>query len=393
MLEVRSDEPARDPARLTILATSPAHKADGIHEYTRRLVASLEARSDVEVSCANPRGTSFDRWCATGEPEDTRRPIVLLQYNPFNFGRWGFAPWLPAKLWLLKRSRRAPRIALMAHEMYYPISDWRSALMGGWQRVQFFAVRALSDVVFTSISAWASEVERHRPRRPVHHLPVASNLTDMGHARAAERERLGIAEDTIVLAAFGTGHSSRMLDYVGQAASAVAATGVRTVVLNLGWNTPEVSAGPSVEILAPGHLEEAELSRYLATVDIYLAPFTDGVSTRRTTFMAAIQHGLPVVGTDGHNTDDVLRNATTAIRLTPVNDRNAFADAVRKLAGSDPGVRAERGARARALYEEAFDWEVMSGRLLAWLLDDEADAHGSRSPASETSELAGSATW
>jgi glycosyltransferase involved in cell wall biosynthesis len=351
---------------LTILAAAPSEKADGIYEYTQRLVATLDGRAGVDVCCLNPRETRLERL-AKPHPAGHQQTI-LLQYNPFNFGRWGFAPWLPAKLWRLKRSRSRPKIAVMVHEMYYPITDWRSALMGGWQRVQFFAVRVLSDVMFTSVSPWAKALRSHRPRRPVHHLPVGSNLPDMRHAGATERERLGIAEDAIVLAAFGTGHPSRMLDYVAHAADSVAAQGHETVLLNLGFNTPQVSVSPAVRVLAPGHLEEEAISRHLAAVDIYLAPFTDGVSTRRTTLMAALQHGLAIVGTDGHNTDDMLRRSKSSMRLTPVGDRDAFSRAVCDLADS-PEARAELGERATLLYEEEFDWTVVSDRLLAQLLN------------------------
>jgi glycosyltransferase involved in cell wall biosynthesis len=360
---LESNVPAPTPdssaPRLIVLAAAPSEKADGIYEYTRRLVATLGDRADVQVSCQNPRESSAD---------GNHGATILLQYNPFNFGRWGFAPWLPIKLWRLKRSKARPKIALMVHEMYYPISDWKSALMGGWQRVQFFAVRVLSDVVFTSVSPWAKALQSHRPRRPAHHLPVGSNLPDMRHARRAERARLGIGEDAIVLAAFGTGHPSRMLDYVADAADSVASEGRETVLLNLGFNTPEVSVDRAVRVLAPGHLEDEAISRHLAAADVYLAPFTDGVSTRRTTLMAALQHGLAIVGTDGHNTDEMLRELPGAMRLTPVADRVAFSRSVRDLA-SDPDARAELGERARTLYEEQFDWSVVCDRLLAELLN------------------------
>jgi glycosyltransferase involved in cell wall biosynthesis len=357
------------PSRLIVLAAAPSDKADGIHEYTQRLVSTLVDRADVQVSCENPRAIQPHRVSGPSQAVDSQRPTILLQYNPFNFGRWGFAPWLPAKLWRLKRSKSRPKVALMVHEMYYPISDWRSALMGGWQRVQFFAVRVLSDVVFTSVSPWADALESHRPRRPVHHLPVGSNLPDMRSARAAERERLGIAEDAIVLGAFGTGHPSRLLNYVAHAAESVASGGHETILLNLGFNTPQVSVSSAVRVVAPGHLEEEAISRHLAAVDLYLAPFTDGVSTRRTTLMAALQHGLPIVGTDGHNTDEMLRRSTSALRLTPVGDRDAFSHNVLELA-DDAAARAELGERARLLYEEEFDWSVVTDRLLAGLITE-----------------------
>jgi glycosyltransferase involved in cell wall biosynthesis len=367
----RSELPARtsfdrSAPQLTVLAAPPTNEADGIHEYTRRLVATLEDHADVQVDCENPRAASVDRLAAQAAASAGRTPTFLLQYNPFQFGRWGFAPWLPAKLWRLKRSAPRPRLAVMFHELYYPITDWRSAVMGGWQRVQFFAVWLLADVVFTSVGPWATKLQSQRPRRPVHHLPVASNLPDMRDARAAMRERLKIDDDAVVLAAFGSGHPSRLLDYVAYAANSLASEGRKTVVLNLGFNTPPLDVTPRVTAVTPGHLEEHDVACHLAAADIYLAPFSDGVSTRRTTLMAALQHGLPVVGTSGHLTGGLLRGASGALRLTPVGDRDAFAAVVRELAAS-PAERSELGARARALYEREFDWPVVCDRLLAGL--------------------------
>jgi glycosyltransferase involved in cell wall biosynthesis len=372
MLATRSESPARNPSdssrpRLTVLAAGASNRADGIHAYTRRLVATLSDRADVEVSLKDPRGTTFESLVDPAQRLEAHRPMFVLQYNPFNFGRWGFAPWLPVTLWRLKRSSPRPRMALMAHEMYYPITDWRSAIMGGWQRLQFFLVRVMCDVVFTSVGPWADAIRSHWPRRPVHHLPVASNLPDMRHARADARERLALADEAIVLAAFGTDHPSRLLDYVIHAARGVASSGHPTVVLNLGFKALPLNAGPLVRVITPGHLDEEEVARHLAAADIYLAPFSDGVSTRRGTLMAALQHGLAVVGTDGHNTDDTLRDAVTSLRLTPVGNGDAFASAVRELA-AQPETRVELGSHARALYEAEFDWPVVSDRLLAELL-------------------------
>ena len=108
------------------------------------------------------------------------------------------------------------------------------------------------------------------------------------------------------------------------------------------------------------------MARHLAAADLFVAPFVDGVSTRRTTLMAALQHGLPVVGTDGRLTDDVLRRAGDALTLVPADDPRRLAAAVRWL-GGDADQRLARGAAGRELYEDSFDWPVISATLVAAL--------------------------
>jgi glycosyltransferase involved in cell wall biosynthesis len=108
----------------------------------------------------------------------------------------------------------------------------------------------------------------------------------------------------------------------------------------------------------------------LSAADIFLAPYEDGISTRRTTLMAALQHGIPVVATLGPLTDRLLREAGSRLDLVPVEDRAAFAERVSRLA-QDPERRKALGAAGRTFYEEQFAWPVVSRRLRE-VLDERA---------------------
>jgi len=77
--------------------------------------------------------------------------------------------------------------------------------------------------------------------------------------------------------------------------------------------------------------------------------------------MAALQHAVPVVGTSGHLTDDVLRDAP-CLTLVPVNGSDGYAQAVAAFA-TDAERRAELGAGGRRMYEQHFDWPVLVDRL------------------------------
>ncbi len=142
---------------------------DGIRDYTVQLADALRRFEGVSAEVLGPgalNGTLVDY--------DT----VVLQYNPFMYGRWGFTPWLPAALLRMRRRHPTLEVALMVHEPYVPMINWRWTLMGIWQRSQLFALRAVADPVFASIDAWTSTLGEMRPRRVVHHLPVGSNLPD-----------------------------------------------------------------------------------------------------------------------------------------------------------------------------------------------------------------------
>jgi glycosyltransferase involved in cell wall biosynthesis len=345
-----------------LLAAVKTQEMDGIHDFTQHLAEGLRQHEGVRADVINPKLTSLQALCELVESENQVVSTLMLQYNPFSFGRWGFAPWLPVKLWRLKRSAPGLTVALMVHETYLPITDWRSAVMGVWQRLQFWAVALLADVIFTSIGAWRERLDAQSASRPVHHLPVGSNLPDMRASRVETRRALGAQEDTLVLAAFGTGNPVRLMDYVVAATEELGASRGHTMLLNLGAGTPEITVS-GTKVLTTGPMSDADVARHLAAADIFLSPFIDGVSTRRTTVMAALQHEVPIIGTDGPLTDTVMREAPDAMRLTPVGDRAAFARAARELAGDSHDLRV-RGRAAKTLYDQEFSWPATSKRLI-----------------------------
>lgn len=292
---------------------------------------------------------------------------MLLQYNPFSHGRRGFAPGLALAMLALRCRRSRPTIALMVHETYVDPDNWRWRIMRTWQRVQLRALQVSADLVFCSIQSWSELLERSWPPAPVHHLPVGSNLPERRVRRSEGRALLGAANGTIVLATFGLDHVGRITDYILDAAAAVARNGRSVVLLGLGTGRPrreEIRPGTVLHIT--GFLPEEEVAALLSGADLFLAPFMDGVSTRRTTVMAALQHQVAVIGTEGHLTDDVLRQASHALRLVPVGDRDSFVDAVCQLAADDH-ERRDLALAGRRLYEDQFDWPVLVRHQLAAL--------------------------
>jgi glycosyltransferase involved in cell wall biosynthesis len=347
--------------KISLLYRGRGDQVDGILDYARGLCEGLDARS-AEASLALMDGRELPA-------EVERSDAVVLQYNPFSYGRWGYAPWLPAALKRLNRKRPRPIIAVMVHEPYMPLSGLRASVMGVWQRYQLAKVRRAADVTFVSVEPWLKTVRRWGPTGPIHHVPVGSNLPDMRSERESARAELGVDGRTIVLAAFGTSHPSRMMDRIGGSARALSESGHPVVLLNLGVNAPIPEGIPkSVRVETPGFLEPVQVARRLSAADLFMAPFVDGVSSRRGTFVAALQHALPIVGTEGSLTDPFLRNATSACRLVPAGSPQRFAETVVELA-DQPSEREKLSQGARLLYEREFTWQTIGDRVLMHLRD------------------------
>jgi len=331
-----------------VVAYRPLGDIDAIDEHSHRLVAALcAAGHDADYVCGGLRAVrrreGLPSW-------------ILLQYNPFSYGRWGVVPGLIRDAAALRR--RGARVGLMVHESWIELRDWRTTLMGAYQWAQLRSLLLCSDAVLVASEALAKQVGREAV-----HVPVGSNITPLGLTPSAARKRLGLGVE-LVIALFGTAHPSRALDHAEEAIAALAGAeppgGV--TVLNLGMGAPALRAGDGVRVDTPGRLGESELSLRLSAADLCLLPFTDGVSTRRTTLMAALAHGVPVLGLRGTATDTILTGHPQALMLTPAGDRRAFARAAVELVADRSALRA-RGELGRRLYEAQFDWPVIARRV------------------------------
>jgi glycosyltransferase involved in cell wall biosynthesis len=286
--------------------------------------------------------------------------VLLLQYNPFSWGRRGFAPGVPA--WMARRRSAGDRpfVATMIHEPFVAPEGMRTTVMAGWQRAQLALVKALSDRV---LAPSADAARRARGwGRSIAVVPVGSNLPDRRTARPAARDRLGVDDGDVVLVTFERSAAGRLRAQVAAAVEATReATAVHLLVLGAGAQAPR-GMHPSVSVRVAGPLRDDEVAFHLAAGDVFLANYADGLSTRRTTLVAALQHGLPVVGTTVGRTDDCLLGCDGIVAV-PADDVRGYGAAVRSLAASAE-ERSRRSAAARRLFDERFDWPVVAHRVL-----------------------------
>jgi glycosyltransferase involved in cell wall biosynthesis len=367
--------------RIDLVAAALPPRMDGIGDYTARLARVLSRTNQVRIltttdaavdpipgvtvePCFSLRRPSGVRHLATHLGQD-RPDWVVLQYNPFSFGRRGLNTHLPRVMRAIKRRSPGTGFALMVHEPFVDAENWKLVVMTTWQRWQLWTLGRTADVVFLSIDPWAQRFRRWFPGKPVLHLPVSSNIPVEPTSRAAARARLGIDDRTLVMGVFGTAHPSRLWGWVRGAAEAVRRMGQDVHVLYLGPHTAAVreALGP-VSARLDGPLPVEEISRRFAAMDIYLAPYSDGVSTRRTSLMTGLQHGVATVGTSGIHTDRMLRKEDgRAFLLADSHSEEAFHRHVRCLAG-DAERRASLGEEGQCLFEREFCWERIAARML-----------------------------
>lgn len=348
---------------------------DGIGDHTSHFARRLASHATVRVLTAQKDalpipGVSIQRAFATAPRSSINQvlnavrtsppDVLLVEFNQFSYGRWGLNPHLPWLLQSIERHLPSIRIAWMAHEDMVPGTSWKNRVMRLWQQRQFLQIGRAADVIFFSIQPWVQQYGSWFPETPVYQLPVGSNMPHLGISQQSARQELGISPDTFVVGLFGTMHASRMLPLVRDSVQALYnRIPDRLQVLYVGpdGDTVRDTLG-SLPLTDAGRLPADEVSVHLTASDLHLAPFIDGMSARRGSVLAALQHGLPVVSTVGPLTDPFFRAVNGAsILLAPVHKPRRFVEHV--LAAFDSSDRRiQMGRSARRLYETHLSFDV-----------------------------------
>lgn len=377
---------------IDVIVTTLPPVLDGIGDYTANMVTRLSPSTPIRILTnigQTPDALPGIPILPVFDIAQTRSVLniadvvakhspdwVLLQYNPFSYGKWGFNPYLSRSLRAIRRKCPDTRVAIMVHETFVPFDSVKTAIMLTWQRWQMGEIARAADILFCSCESWTDQVRSIVRDKPVVTLPVGSNIGVAPISRPEARRRLKIQDDNFVLGVFGVAHLSRMPERVSAAAEAVRAQGLNPVLLYLGPDKEFMASRlGSIPVIADGALPPDEISRRFAAMDLYLAPYSDGVSCRRTAFMTGLQHGIATVGTHGIHTDRMLRAASgRAFLLAEAGNADEFLRHVTCLSGSEE-LRLQVAQAGAQFYRDEFDREKIADRMLD-LLRNQRDGSG-----------------
>lgn len=288
---------------------------------------------------------------------------ILVQYVPQGFGMKGMN--LPLCLWLLARRRAGVGVSIMFHEVSVGLA-WRQPLhysaIGIVNRAMVFVITRAARRCFVATPHWETLLRPFAPAgSAVTWLPVPSTLPvvdDPAGVRAVRKTLM--VEGGMILGHFGTARETWIAERLAAVVLPLLRECPGAAFLLLGRDgldlrgrllagAPELHA----RVRASGPLAPSDLSRHLGACDMMLQPYGDGVSTRRTSVMAALAHRRPVLTTTGIVTEPLWRQSG-AVALVDVGDAVAMGTALAHLM-DDAGERARLGAAAGALYAQRFD--------------------------------------
>lgn len=353
-----------------------APRLGGVADFTR-VVAGLLA-SDWPVHVWAPAPASSDRPGVVVHPlprgfaatalrsldraldacDGPRR--LFVQWVPHGYGYKSLN--LPFCLWVRRRARRGDEVHLMVHEPFLPFDARRLRQNVGAvaHRVMLRALLGAASRVWVATPSFVPDVTRHAPG-PIapSWLPIPSPLAPLEAPEAVRRLRAELAGGAPVVGHFGTCNAlvAPVLAQVLERLT-IARRDLRFVVV--GRETREfvdalVAAGrlPRGAVVASGEQIPGDLSQLIQCCDVFVQPYHDGVSTRRTTLMALLDHAAAVVTAAGPRTETYWADSG-AVRLLPEGNPALFERAVLDLLDRPADAAALR-ARARARYLADFD--------------------------------------
>lgn len=365
----------------------------GVGDYSQLLAEALIARGcRVHVWCPTVQdgctaGVQINRLPdhfgaasrdILGRAFSAHPGIVLVQYVPNAMGLRGLN--LPFCLWLLRLGRRGADIRVMFHEPFFYFERFR-LLRNGLavaQRAMAAALLRASTVVYVSTDTWRGCLSPYGARaRQAIALAIPSTVPVVSDAGATTRWRAAFTGDDSL--ARVVGHFGTFGDHVaGELTSAVPAllnahpyavfTGLGRGSGRFARHMRETHPALATRIRGTGALSRSELSAALSACDLLVQPYPDGVTTRRTSVMAGLSHGIPTVTTTGRLTEP-LWAASGGVALAPASDAAAIARLTANLL-TDDAARRSLAARGYALYGASFSLE----RTVDALLDGAARA-------------------
>jgi alpha-1,6-mannosyltransferase len=211
-------------------------------------------------------------------------------------------------------------------------------------------------------------------------VPLGVELGDFGPQRRDEnlRRRLGLREDQPLLIYVGRLDGEKKPDVVVEAFRNLPhRLGAKLALIGEGPLRDEIATLGDEAIIMPGYMRDrSELSRWLASADIYVSAMAD--ETFGVSIVEAQASGLPVVGVAAGAMLD--RVPESVGRLGPVSDAEAMTRNILAVWESDRAAAAER-ARALAL---EFSWdrsmEALFGTVYPAALASRSAAHLQAAP-------------
>jgi glycosyltransferase involved in cell wall biosynthesis len=313
--------------------------------------------------------------------------ILHIQYQAAAFDLGGWVNWLP---WYLRRKKRqfSTKVVTTFHDLRVPYIFPKA---GPFRWKSMLALARHSDAVICTNREDLNQLSIINYQLPITnyqlpnlvHIPLGSNVEPQPPAdfdRKTWRAKYGADDNTLLLAYFGFLNESKGGEELIEATARLRRQGIDARLLLIGGDVghadpTNAAYAQKVQRLIDrcqlaamvhrtGYVALPQVSANLLAADAVVMPYRDGVSFRRTTLIAALRHGCPVVSTSPANPAFMpeIRPGENML-LAPAGDAAALAESIIPLANSlELRQKLSQGAKALG---NLFEWRNIARQTAA----------------------------
>jgi glycosyltransferase involved in cell wall biosynthesis len=350
----------------------------GVSDYSRQVAEGL-ARIGDEVHVWCPRATMGSAVAGLHvhpelgliRPSDLRRldghlrsfdgpRRLLVQWVPHGFGYHSMNVWFC--LWLARRAWAGDHVELMVHEPYLELrlGPVHHVVMALVHRLMTIVLLMAARKVWISIPSWERLLRPYALGRSVsmQWLPVPGCVPEEPRPSAVAIRLKYASGGRHMVGHFGS-YGAAVTTLLFERLPLIMNDPIRPSVLLLGTGSEQFRQvlvgrhpGWAERVHAAGYLSATDLSAHITACDVFVQPYPDGISSRRTSVMACLSCARAVVTTHGSLTEPLWAESG-AVASADIGDATAFASAVLGLL-SDDASRIALGARGQQVYGERF---------------------------------------
>lgn len=368
--------------RVALLTPQVPPSINGIGDYTIRLTQSLRdlgldarlftsASQQSSLNWVHPVVSSWAKKPVLEALEPFRPEVVILQFVPQLYHPRGLCLPMEGVLSEIRKELNA-KILITFHEFQ---TDWeldaKKIAMGIYYRFQTRRLAAQTDALVTTCRAYSDILRKvSPPPRRVHEIPVGTNIlpADTDSEKIARLKTKYGLHGKKVMTVFGRMSNFRHMDSALLALAQIRSEGINAVLFILGntrLSEPKLfesflitahSLKVKDSLVETGILPSEEISACLRASDVFLFPQADGISTRSTTVMAALAHGLPVAAREPRPGNFENYEIPYA-RLAPRGDERAFVREALELVKAKDDI--EERNRNFLYWQKNFSWQAI----------------------------------
>lgn len=297
---------------------------------------------------------------------------LLLQWEPVGYGFLSVNVLFC--LWIAWQVFWGAQLIVMFHETFlsYSKKTPKRFLAATLQRLMAFLLVHSARKVFVSTESGAEAVRKlSLTRNKVEHLPVFSNIDSASDSSMRIRRCDFVSEGETLVGHFGR-YNSQTEGLVLPTVAALLRRSKSVHVLFAGecaeqYNTTLIEAHPELKhrIHSAGVCTPGDVSSVFAACDFMFQPYPDGITTRRSTAMAALANGCFFVSNKGAASEELWQR-TAAVHFLRGRTPEEQAGEMDSIARSPE--RVARGAEEAAeFYRRHFSVERTLSTLNACL--------------------------